>query len=325
MSYQPAHSSCGSESFPTESTTAALASSLIGLARPKHWIKNIIVLLPVVFAKRILDPTAWFSASFAALAFCFASSAIYVTNDILDRDKDRRHPRKKKRPVAAGKISPELAGMESVICGILAMVVAVFASQLVIGVIITYLLLQLMYSCWLRQKVIIDVICISLGFVLRAVAGAVAIRVAVSHWLVVCTFTICLFMGFCKRRNELATIENQEAARKHRETLSGYTTEFLTHLITLTAGIAVLSYLLYACSPRTIRYFGTPYLVYTLPFVVYGICRFAMVSIHARYNDPTELILKDRPFQFTLILWFVSAVFVIFWGPWLKALISAWY
>lgn len=287
---------------------------LVRLARPEHWIKNGIVVLPVVFAKRIADPTAWLQACIAAVAFCIASSAIYALNDLLDRQRDRVHPAKRTRPVAAGRVTVRAAGIESAILAIAAVALALAVNWFVVVGILAFFLLQLAYSLGLKQRMLVDVICIALGFVLRAAVGALAIRVAVSPWLVICTFTLCLFMGFSKRRNEIASMPNMAAAARHRPTLIGYTPELLTHLITLSGGLAIVSYLLYASSPRTIAAFGTPYLIYTLPLVVYGVCRFAMLAMQGSYSDPTNLILRDRPFQINLALWFVLVVGIIFWG-----------
>jgi 4-hydroxybenzoate polyprenyltransferase len=305
-------------------TSGNVLGELVRLARPSHWIKNAIVLLPVVFAKSVLDAASWARAGVAACAFCLASSAVYAANDIVDREQDRQHPDKGLRPVAAGRLSIVSAATESILLAVAALALAYGVNPLVCLCVLAYLLLQMAYSLYLKSKMIVDVICIALGFVLRAAAGALAIRVEVSHWLVVCTFTLCLFMGFCKRRNEVGLIGDMEAAVGSRPTLSTYTPELLTHLITLSASIAIVSYLLYASSARTIGNVGTPYLVYTLPFVVYGVCRFAMLSMTARYRDPIDLILSDRPFQATLALWFGCTFVVLFWGSDLETLFLRW-
>ena len=303
----------------------AFLKHAIRLARPKHWIKNIIVLFPVVFAQRMDDPHAWSSAALAAVAFCLVSSASYIFNDIFDRDKDRLHPRKSGRPLAAGQISLSAAAAEAALLFAAAVAVAWTVNQIVLGIILAYLLMQLVYTLWLKQKMLVDVICIAMGFVLRAATGAVAIPVEVSPWLFVCTFTICLFMGFCKRCNELATLAVREEARQHRRTLGGYSPELLTHLITLSAGVAIVAFLLYASSNRTVDNLGTNFLIYTLPAVVYGISRFAMLSMKGVYSDPTALILRDRPFQYTMAIWFATIIAIIFWGhdveQWLRSLI----
>jgi len=297
----------------------ATAGDLVRLARPTHWIKNGIVLLPVVFARRVADPSAWLQAGLATVAFCLASSAVYAMNDILDRRRDRLHPAKRNRPVAAGRVSVRAAGIEAAVLALAGLGVAVAANVLVVASVGAFLLLQAAYSAGLKQRMLVDVICIALGFVLRAMTGALAIRADVSPWLVVCTFTLCLFMGFSKRRNEIASLTDLAEAARHRPTLVGYTPELLTHLITLSGGLAIVSYLLYASSPRTIGEFGTPYLVYTLPLVVYGVCRFAMLAMQGAYSDPMHLILRDRPFQVNLALWFLLAVAIIFRGEAIEA------
>jgi len=164
------------------------------------------------------------------------------------------------------------------------------------------------------------VMLVAAGFVLRAAAGAVAIRVVISPWLVVCTFTICLFVGFCKRYNEVVTLaDGPDEARRHRPTLDGYTPGLLTHLITLSAAIAIVSFLLYATSPMTLERFHTIGLLVTLPLVIYGVCRMAMLSMMGRYADPVEIMLRDWPFQMTVVLWTALAAVAVMWGEAIEA------
>ena len=296
---------------------------LVRLVRPHHWVKNVIVLLPMVFAMRVHEVDRWAQAGLAALAFCLASSAVYVFNDIVDRHADTQHPRKKNRPLASADVGVATA---SVLAGALlvgGLLVAWRVNVLVCAVVAAYLAIQTVYSLWLKKRMLVDVICIALGFVLRAVAGAVAIGVAASPWLIICTFTLCMFMGFCKRRSEVRALPDQNQAVGYRPTLAGYAPELLTHLITLSAGIAVMSYLLYATSPITEERFGTIYLVYTLPLVIYAVFRFAMLSIFGRYDDPTELILRDRPFQVTAAIWVVTVLAAVYYGREIQAWINA--
>ena len=296
----------------------------ITLARPSHWIKNVIVFAPIVFGLRMADPGAWIKCALAAISFCLACSAAYIVNDLRDRENDRRHPEKSKRPLACGAVSMKAAVWEAVILVLLSWVVALTVNGVVALLVTAYMLMQHGYTFFLKQKMLLDVICIACGFVLRAVTGATAIGVEVSPWLIICTFAVCLFMGFCKRRTELATLDASGDAGQHRKTLIRYSPELLTHLITLSAGIAVVTYLLYASNPRTEQHLGTVYLIYTLPLVVYAVFRFAMLSIEARYADPTELILHDRPFQLVVIVWSAAAVSIVTWGPalrhWLEGL-----
>jgi 4-hydroxybenzoate polyprenyltransferase len=287
---------------------------LIRLARPRHWVKNVIVLLPVVFARRADDARSWLLAAAAAGAFCLVSSAVYVLNDLCDRASDRHHPRKKDRPIAAGRVGARPAVIAAGLLVLGGAALTLPGGLPLAAMVGAYLALQIGYSLGLKHVMLLDVICVALGFVLRAAGGAVAIDVVVSGWLVVCTFTICLFMGFCKRYSEIATLVDPDIARSHRPVLDGYSPELLTHLITLSAGLAIISFLLYASSPRTVQEFDTTGLVYTLPLVVYGVCRFAMLSMRGTYTDPTELILRDRPFQLTVLLWAIASALLVLYG-----------
>jgi len=287
---------------------------MIRLARPGHWIKNVVVIMPVIFGQQMHDINSLLQAFAAAVVFCIASSFIYIVNDIKDRESDRAHPLKKNRPLASGQVSTKAAVIEALTLLLLAIVFAQGFSFIFVLTVLLYLLLQTCYTMFLKARVLMDVICIALGFVLRAVAGAVAIEVYISPWLFICMFTICLFMGFCKRYNEVITIGNKAWAESHRTILIEYTPELLTHLITISAGIAVVSFLLYGISDSTVERFGTNYLVYTLPVTVYAIFRFAMLSMKGCYEDPTDLILHDRPFQVTVLIWIVSVLGIICYG-----------
>ncbi len=295
-----------------------MLKSLLRLARPSHWIKNLIVLVPVVLAVRMDDAGAWAAAALAAAAFCFAASAVYIINDIYDREKDRLHPCKKDRPLVTGRVNIPVAATAAGVLTIAAAAVAISVNPMVLVVVLAYLVLQLAYTYFLKRKVLVDVICIALGFVLRAVAGAVAIGVAISPWLFVCMFTICLFMGFCKRCNEIVTMGGTPGAAQHRRTLLDYSPELLTHLITVSGGIAVVALLLHATSDRTAMKLGTNYLIYTLPIFMYGIFRFAMLSMKGIYRDPTDLFLRDRPMQLAVLLWVEALVVIIRWGKGLQ-------
>jgi decaprenyl-phosphate phosphoribosyltransferase len=287
---------------------------IIEIARPKHWIKNLIVLFPIFFSMNFDKGEAWFKVIIAFISFSLASSATYIFNDIRDRDRDRFHPFKKHRPISSGQVNLLTASIEGIILFLSSFLVAQFANYGVLLLLALYFAIQVSYSMAFKNKMILDVICIALGFVIRAMAGAASIRVEISPWLIICTFTISLFMGFCKRGNEIATIDNKAQAEGHRVTLPGYTAELLTHFITLSGGVAVVSFLLYSSSPMTVERFGTIYLSYTLPFVIYGIFRFAMLSMRGTYADPTDLIFRDRPFQTTVLLWGISAFVIIYWG-----------
>ncbi len=293
----------------------------VELLRPEQWVKNVVVFAGPAAGLKLSDADSCLRAGFVFLAFCLAASATYTINDIVDREADLNHPTKRLRPIARGAIRPSSA---FVLAGLLILTALVVTSTLigraVTAAVILYLLLNLAYSTALKQKVILDVIIIAIGFVLRAFAGALAVQVPTSAWLIACVFTLCLFMGFGKRRCELAMIGSQEEARQHRRTLIRYTPHLLTHLITVSAGIAVITFLQYtldASGPTPP--FEKQYLFYTLPLVVYGIFRFAMLSETGRYSGPTEIVLKDPAMRITIVLWglcaLVIAYQVVLFGP----------
>ncbi len=297
----------------------------IQLIRPRHWIKNAVVLFPVVFGLKYRQMDSWLIAAFVAIIFCIVSSFVYVLNDIVDAQSDKYHPLKKNRAIPAGKVSRKAAVVEALLLLILAAVLAVFTGSITVLVILVYLLLQISYIFFFRFISIADVICLSLGFVLRAVAGAVAIKVFISPWLFICMFTIFLFMGFCKRFNELTVISDDARAYGHRRTLIAYTPELLTHLITTSSGIAIVAFLSYCLSESTIERFGTAYFVYTLPFLVYAVFRFAMLSMKGSYSDQVDIILRDRPFEIVTLLWVILMLFIIIYGPQIKEYLGGLY
>ena len=308
--------------MPARGVPPARLRDLVALARPSHWIKNAVVILPILFGRRLADVGAWGRIGLAFAAFCLVSSAMYVVNDIRDRRADRLHPTKRGRPLAAGTVTVGVAIAAAAVLAVAGVILSAALGKLVLVLIIAYAGMHLAYSYGLKNRAIVDAIIIALGFVLRAAGGALAIRVAISPWLFSCTFTTCLFMGFCKRWSELQAMAGRDDARDHRATLGCYSPEFLATLITLSGAIAIIAFLAYAASAQTVARFGTDYLVYTLPLMVYAISRFMMLSIRATYADPTDLILHDRPFQLAAIAWLLATGGIIYYGPVLKAWIE---
>ncbi|MGE3181706.1 MAG: decaprenyl-phosphate phosphoribosyltransferase, partial [Phycisphaerae bacterium] len=277
------------------------------------WSKNVFLFAGIVFAQKLGDLTSVQNAILGFLAFCLLSSTVYEVNDMRDREEDKLHPKKRNRPIASGQVSVQSAMSLAIGLCIVALLASYFLLDVKFFIVaVAYLILQALYIFWLKQQVLIDVIVIGLGFVLRAIAGAVAVHAVISPWLVTCTFTLCLFMGFSKRRCELNALSgNGDAARTHRKTLGLYTPELLNHMTTLAAGIAVVSFMLYAMDDRTLKNFGTNYLIYTLPIVVYAIFRFAFLVEHGLVSGPTEVMINDRPFQAALVLWLIAVIVII--------------
>ena len=302
----------------------SIVASYLRLLRPPQWVKNTFVFAAPVFARRIFEPPVLLRTLVVFAAFCLLSSVVYIVNDLADREEDRLHPRKRLRPIAAGLIAPAPAIVVAVLLLLVSLTLLLYLSPAALLVGLTYLILMLLYSWTLKHRMLIDVITISMGFVLRALAGAVAIPVAISPWLITCTFTLCLFLGFSKRRCELAAFADVNQAGLHRPTLLRYSTDLLNHLLSVSAGIAVVTFLLYCMDERTVSSLGTNYLIYTTPLVVYGIFRYAMLVESGQVSGPTDVILSDLPFIATVVSWSALAVVIVYAGPALESWARRW-
>lgn len=293
---------------------------MVKLARPHQWVKNVFVFPALVFGMKMRDLPAVGRVAMAFVAFCLISSGIYAFNDVLDREEDRLHAKKRNRPIASGRVSVKagiLLALGFVAAGLILSDVAGIGTDahrgvLTIGVI--YVALMLAYNLSLKHHVILDVMTIAIGFLLRAAAGAMAADVQISPWLLVCTFTLCLFLGFGKRQCELGAFASAEEAANHRPTLIHYTPYLLSHLLTISAGIAVLTFLFYTLDPQTQVKFHGKLFIYTTPLVFYGVFRYTLLIQSGRVSGPNEVLLADRPFLFTIAAWALVAVVIVYWG-----------
>ncbi len=289
-----------------------MLSALIRLLRPVQWTKNVFVLAPLVFARRLDDPDALSVALLALLCFCLASSAVYAFNDIRDRNEDRKHPAKRGRPVASGAVGVPLAG---VLAAALALVAVGGAANLGVDfllVLLAYLVLNLLYSLWLKQLVILDVMSVAVGFVLRVLGGGTAIGVQVSAWLLLCTIFLALFLAFSKRRHELILLNT--GASEQRPVLSHYSPAFLDQMINVVTASSVLAYALYSVSAEHLEGRAARLMVYTVPFVLFGVFRYLyLIYQRPTARSPTEALLLDPPFAINLLLWalLVTAIFYL--------------
>jgi 4-hydroxybenzoate polyprenyltransferase len=287
----------------------ALARSL----RPAQWVKNLFVLAPLVFAHRLDDPALLGRAALAFAAFCAAASATYLLNDLRDRELDRLHPLKRKRPIAAGELAPGVAGAAALGLAAAAVAVALQLGRGFAALVAFYLALNLLYSLGLKHLVILDVMSVAAGFVIRVLAGALAIEVEVSRWLILCTSFLALFLAFAKRRHEIQLLA--AGAASQRKVLEHYSTTFLDQMINVVTASTLLAYALYAVAPETAERLGTPHLVWTVPMVLYGIFRFLYLLHQSNAErNPTEAILHDPPFLVNLALWGVAVVALIYNG-----------
>ena len=276
--------------------------------RPRQWVKNLFVFAGLVFAQKLFTPLV-LPALAAFVLFCALAGAIYLFNDVADRDKDRLHPKKRLRPIAAGALAPGPAlGIATVL--LVASLALGFALSRGFGLAaLAYAALLVAYSVWLKHVVIVDVLVVAIGFVLRAVAGALAIGVAISGWLLICTILLALFLALGKRRHEFLDAD----ASSHRPILAEYSTGLLDQMIAVVTASTVTAYALYTMSPETVGKFHTQLLPATLPFVLYGIFRYLYLLYRRQLGgNPSELFLNDRALLVNTLLWMLAVLLIIY-------------
>jgi len=288
-----------------------LAISLFLSLRPSQWTKNLFVFFGLLFGQRLLDPRAIWQSCAAFAIFCVLSGVVYLVNDVADREADRQHPSKRFRPIASGEVSP---GTALTLAGVLTVVALAAAWWLrpAFGVVAaTYVGLLALYSGPLKHIVIIDVLTIAIGFVLRAAGGAVAIDVPISHWLLILTILLALFLALAKRRHELVLLA--DGATSHRPILEEYSPYLLDQMIAVVTASTVISYVMYTVSPETVQKFHTDYLGLTLPFPLYGIFRY-LYLVHQKEGggSPSDMLLNDRPLLLCVALWGLTIAAIIY-------------
>jgi 4-hydroxybenzoate polyprenyltransferase len=315
-----ARSTSSSVAVPETSTTGVsgrpvltVALNLFRSLRPAQWTKNLLVFAGLLFGRRLLDPPAVGEAIAAFAVFCALSGVVYLVNDVVDREADRRHPLKQARPIASGALRVRLAIAGAAVLGAAALAAAFRLGTGLGTVAVAYLLLQAAYSLALKNIVILDVLAIALGFVLRAVAGAVAVRVEISHWLFLCTILLALFIALAKRRHEIVLLAGDAAL--HRPILGEYSAYLLDQMIAIVAACTLVSYVFYTISPETSEKFGSEWLGLTIPFPLYGILRY-LYLVHQREGggSPADLLLADRPLLTCVALW-AAAVAILIYRP----------
>ena len=286
-------------------------SAFVTSLRLDQWTKNLIVFAGLIFGQRLLEGAAVGTAFVAFAVFCGLSSSMYVVNDLVDREEDRRHPTKRRRPIAAGILSPGRAVSGSTILGGVSLAVAFWVSAAFGSVALVFVGLLAVYSRYLKHQVILDVLAIAAGFVIRAVGGAIAIGVPISQWLLVCTVLLALFLALSKRRHEIALLG--DSAPDHRRSLAHYSSDLLDQLISIVAAATVVSYAFYTVEPDTVEKFGTDQLTWTLPFPIYGIFRY-LYLVHRQDGggSPAETLLRDHPLLACVALWAGAIVLIIY-------------
>jgi 4-hydroxybenzoate polyprenyltransferase len=279
--------------------------------RPEQWTKNLVVFAALIFGRELFDSVALLRAIAAFVIFCALSGSVYLVNDVLDRERDRCHPLKCRRPIASGALSPVAAIAVASLLTLYGLVAA-FWLQPAFGIVSgLYVVLLVFYSGPLKHIVIVDVLTIAVGFVLRAVAGAVVIQVAISHWLLVCTILLALFLALSKRRHELVLLAGN--AVDHRRILGEYSPYLLDQMIGVVTASTLIAYVFYTISAETIEKFGTDLLGLTIPFPLYGIFRY-LYLVHQREGggSPSTMLLTDRPLLLCVALWVIAVVLIIY-------------
>ena len=298
---------------PASAPARPLAISLLLSLRPSQWTKNLIVFAALLFGQRgaapaFLDPQAIARAIAAFAIFCALSGVVYLINDIADREKDRLHPLKRHRPIASGAVSPSLAMATAAVLTVIALAGSFVLRPQFALVGVVYVALQSAYSGPLKHVVIIDVLTIAIGFVLRAAAGAVAIDVPISHWLLILTILLALFLALSKRRHELVLLA--DGATSHRPILEEYSPYLLDQMIAVVTASTLISYVIYTVSPETVQKFHTDYLGLTLVFPLYGIFRY-LYLVHQKEGggSPSDMLLNDRPLLACVALWAICLLY----------------
>ncbi|NOT35223.1 MAG: decaprenyl-phosphate phosphoribosyltransferase [Candidatus Eisenbacteria bacterium] len=293
--------------------------ALIQALRPKQWTKNLLIFAGIVFSRHLLQPDFLVRVAAGFGAFCLLAGSVYMLNDLRDIAADREHPRKRLRPIASGRLPVAVAWIA---LPVLLGAVAVLARWLGPGFMMTagaYVLINLFYSMGIKHVVLVDVFVIAIGFVLRAIAGVqlllpVAPETAISPWLLVCTFFGALFLALAKRRREIANavVADGQASRQ-RAVLDHYSPELLEGLLLISAATSLMAYALYTIWPGTVANFGTEALLYTVPFVAYGIFRYLyLVRVAENTEDPSQVLLTDRPLGVCVALYLVTVVLIIY-------------
>ena len=284
--------------------------AIIRSMRPEQWLKNGFVLAPIVFSGLVGDPEAWGRSLLAVLAFCAAASATYLVNDVIDREADRAHPDKSRRPIAAGEVSLGLALATAAVLVTIAVGIAAVLGGWFPLVLVSYVLLVVLYSAVLKRAVFLDVLVVAAGFVLRVVGGAVAIDVPVSRWILLVAYLLALYLALGKRRTELVLLG--EGAGDHRVVLGHYTLPMVDSAISVVLGATVLAYALYTVAPETVAKVGSEGLMATVPIVLYGLFRYLyLLHRHELGGSPTRALLTDRPLLACVVVWLVVAAVVI--------------
>lgn len=280
--------------------------------RIHQWIKNVFIFATLVFGMQLTDPGKVAATILAFFAFSFISSAVYIFNDLVDLENDQQHPVKKNRPLASGRLSRSTAVVGMLILAVIGLGVSLAFSPLGTTVVIgVYALSNILYSLYLKHIVILDVMFIALAFIMRILAGSYTAEIEPSSWILLCTLNVSLFLGLGKRRAEMRLLA--EDSTDHRKVLEHYSIAFVDQMIAIVTSATLVCYILYTVDDTTLDRFGTPLLLYTVPFVMYGLFRYLYLLYHIETDgDPTTTILRDRSFIINILLWGLICLGIVY-------------
>jgi 4-hydroxybenzoate polyprenyltransferase len=281
-----------------------MIKELIISMRPRQWYKNLVLFIGIVFSLNLLNLNLWIDVIAAFAIFCVLSGSLYIINDIIDVEKDKNHPQKRNRPIASGELKPTNALISAVILIIIALEVSYSISILFLGAAITFFLLILIYSLFLKHHIIVDMMVISTGFVIRAIAGCLAVGVLISPWLIIGAFLLALFLAIGKRRHELVLLGDK--AETHRKILDGYSTEMLDQMMNITTSALIMSYSLYTF------FTGKIFIMLTIPFAFYGIFRYIYMVHTENFGGEPEMLFKDKGMLFSMVLWVILVIVILY-------------
>jgi 4-hydroxybenzoate polyprenyltransferase len=289
-----------------------MVNNLILSLRIPDWIKNSFIFAALIFSEHLFETSYIIKTVAAFFLFSLLSSAGYLINDIIDIQEDKKHPTKNSRPIASGKLPIKIALSTSIILLITSLSLGFLLNRNFGIILIFYFTFEILYCFFLKQKVILDVFGIAGGFILRVIAGGIVINVEISHWLLICTGLMSLFLGFSKRRHELTILG--ETAHQHRKVLLEYSPYFLDQMISISTTSTLIAYILYTISPETIQKFNTDKLILTTPFVLYGIFRYLyLIHKKGQGGSPTKLLLTDFPLLVDIVMWIFVSIIIIYY------------
>ena len=281
-----------------------MIKELIISMRPKQWYKNLVIFIGIVFSLNLLNLNLWVNSIGAFAIFCALSGSIYIINDILDIEKDKNHPKKRLRPIASGKLKINYAILSVIILVALSLYFSYLINLLFLLGSLSFFILLFIYSLFLKQLIIVDIMVISTGFVLRAIAGCLAVGVLISPWLIICAFLLALFLSIGKRRHELVLLGDN--AKNHRKILDGYSTQMLDQMINITTSALIMSYSLYTF------FTGKIFIMLTIPFAFYGLFRYIYLVHAENFGGEPEMLFKDKGMVISMIFWVLLVIIVLY-------------